>query len=179
MLKKLATNLTKIVNSLENQVGKEKFLERIAKGKLTIDENPKDHFVVALAVYDPVKKKIFIGHHKKSDQWVFPGGHIEKNELPLETAEREMKEELGLEEVLSKPLLMTKTPINDAGNQKCNLHYDVWYFISVNNDVFIPDKDNYLIEFYKAGWKAFTKARKIITIPSYLKPIDYIEQYLI
>ena len=40
--------------------------------------------------------KVLMVHHKKHDTWLFPGGHIEKNETPDDAAVREVKEETGL-----------------------------------------------------------------------------------
>jgi 8-oxo-dGTP pyrophosphatase MutT (NUDIX family) len=41
--------------------------------------------------------KVLLIHHKKLNLWLPPGGHIEKDETPDEAAEREFREELGLE----------------------------------------------------------------------------------
>ena len=52
------------------------------------------HFTVTvLVVY---KNKVLLHRHKKLGIWIPVGGHIDENELPEETAVREVKEEAGL-----------------------------------------------------------------------------------
>lgn len=47
--------------------------------------------------------KVLLIHHKKIGKWIPPGGHIEKDETPDETVEREFKEELNLDvEILNR-----------------------------------------------------------------------------
>ena len=41
--------------------------------------------------------KVFLVHNKKYNKWVPPGGHIEENETPDQTAIRELREEVGLD----------------------------------------------------------------------------------
>ena len=41
--------------------------------------------------------KILLVHHSKLDLWLFPGGHIEKDETPDEAVLREAKEEIGMD----------------------------------------------------------------------------------
>lgn len=43
------------------------------------------------------KKKFLLVFHKKHQKWLPPGGHLEDNETPPETARREVREETGLE----------------------------------------------------------------------------------
>jgi 8-oxo-dGTP pyrophosphatase MutT (NUDIX family) len=50
----------------------------------------------------PIKKKqdgfeLYIVKHKSGNYWGFPKGHKENDEMPLETATRELFEETGLE----------------------------------------------------------------------------------
>lgn len=42
--------------------------------------------------------------HEKLDLWVPPGGHIDRDELPHETAVREVREEIGIEPALVAPV---------------------------------------------------------------------------
>lgn len=45
------------------------------------------------------KKYILLTKNKKYDDWAFPKGHIEMNEIPLETSIREIKEETGIDNI--------------------------------------------------------------------------------
>lgn len=42
-------------------------------------------------------KKVLLMYNKKLNKWLQPGGHIEYNEIPTETAVRETKEETGVD----------------------------------------------------------------------------------
>lgn len=53
-------------------------------------------FCASAFVVNPVDKKILLCHHRGFNRWVQPGGHIERNELPEETAMRETYEETGV-----------------------------------------------------------------------------------
>ncbi|MEK6813041.1 MAG: NUDIX domain-containing protein [Nanoarchaeota archaeon] len=53
-----------------------------------------DLTVGACIVYE---QKILLLFHKKLQQWLFPGGHIESNETPDRAVLREVKEETGLD----------------------------------------------------------------------------------
>lgn len=43
------------------------------------------------------EQKILLLFHHKFQKWLPPGGHVEANETPAETAKREAKEETGLD----------------------------------------------------------------------------------
>lgn len=55
------------------------------------------HFGVTVYLYDPSQDKFLFVNHKKLGRWVAPGGHLEENEDPCETATREVLEETGLQ----------------------------------------------------------------------------------
>jgi len=72
MINKQTEELEKILkNNFAGDALAENFLQRIEEGKITRDENPKSHFCIYFAAYDPTAKKVFIGHHKKSGFWLF------------------------------------------------------------------------------------------------------------
>ena len=53
------------------------------------------HFTASALIID--NGKVLLLHHKKLGVWLYPGGHIEKNETPDQTVIREVKEETGLD----------------------------------------------------------------------------------
>jgi len=71
----------------------------IVKKKLRI-ETMDCHFTATAFVIDIRKEKpqrtLFLWH-KRLQRWMPPGGHMEPNELPEETAKRECEEETGLD----------------------------------------------------------------------------------
>lgn len=53
------------------------------------------HFTASALIID--NGKVLLLYHKKLGVWLYPGGHIEKNETPDQTVIREVKEETGLD----------------------------------------------------------------------------------
>ncbi|MCL5100479.1 MAG: NUDIX domain-containing protein [Candidatus Marsarchaeota archaeon] len=47
--------------------------------------------------------KVLLLKHKKLGKWMYPGGHMEPEELPIECAERETLEETGLKVKIISP----------------------------------------------------------------------------
>jgi len=56
----------------------------------------KKHFTATAFVVDSQGRTLLI-HHNRLQRWMPPGGHIDPNETPEETAKRECKEETGLD----------------------------------------------------------------------------------
>jgi 8-oxo-dGTP pyrophosphatase MutT (NUDIX family) len=107
-----------------------RFLDRLAEGNFTRDENPVTHFCVYFPPYNSKTQQVFIIDHKKSGLWLAPGGHIDRGEVPIQTLERELGEELGLiyhAPAGLKPFLLTITDIPEAqfSGQSCRVHYDI------------------------------------------------------
>jgi 8-oxo-dGTP pyrophosphatase MutT (NUDIX family) len=155
-----------------------KFLQRIEKGDLTRDENPKSHLCTYFAAYDSKAGQVFIGHHKKSGLWLFNGGHIDKGETMNETLVREIGEEWGLDGndfEIKPPAFLTITEIDNPTKQPCNFHYDLWCFISVDKNSFSPVESKLLEEFHEAGWKNLEEARSLIKDKNTSLAIDFIE----
>ena len=55
----------------------------------------KKHFTASAVVIE--QSHILLVHHRRIGAWLPPGGHIEEQELPHETAIRETKEETGID----------------------------------------------------------------------------------
>lgn len=154
-----------------------RFLVRIREGELTKEENPKSHFCAYFAAYDPVAKKVFIGHHKKSGLWLFNGGHIDGDETIKESLIREIGEEWGLDGSkfeINPPTFFTITEIDNPTKQPCNFHYDIWCFVKIDKNKFKPSDANLSEEFHEYGWKDLEEARKLAT-GNTLDAIDFIE----
>ena len=182
MSKRLVARLKKLARSTggEEKVRKE-FIRRAEEGALTRDEDPKTHFCVYFAAYDPENQQVFIGHHKKSGLWLFNGGHIDEGELPLEALEREVKEEWGENVHLNgdyEPSLLTITEINNPTKQKCRLHYDIWYFIPLSERSFTPDESLLVKEFHQTSWKTMNEAKCLIEDVNTLTALTKIEKLL-
>ena len=145
---------------------KRKFTGRVQQGNLTRDDDPKTHFCVYFAAYDLKLRQVFIGHHKKSGLWLFNGGHMDKGDTPRESVIREMNEEWEMSLPVPSPSLLTLTKIEKPEAQICQWHYDIWYFILVDETTFRPKKELLGTEFLEIGWKSVTQARKLARDPS-------------
>ncbi|MCB1107013.1 MAG: NUDIX domain-containing protein [Chlamydiia bacterium] len=60
---------------------------------------------------------VFLVRHRNGGHWSFPKGHAEKGESPKEAAERELKEETGLEVIryLDHPYVVEKYQFRREG----------------------------------------------------------------
>jgi 8-oxo-dGTP pyrophosphatase MutT (NUDIX family) len=56
--------------------------------------NTKTDLTVGACIF--LGNKVLLIHHAKLGLWLFPGGHIEKDEIPDDTVKREAFEETGL-----------------------------------------------------------------------------------
>lgn len=54
------------------------------------------HFTATAFVINS-KKECLLMWHKRLQRWMPPGGHVDENEMPEDTARRECKEETGLD----------------------------------------------------------------------------------
>jgi 8-oxo-dGTP pyrophosphatase MutT (NUDIX family) len=71
-----------------------------------ISADYKKHFTASAVIIE--QGYILLVHHKRIGAWLPPGGHVEENELPHQTAIREAKEETGLNvSIISKNLPVT------------------------------------------------------------------------
>jgi 8-oxo-dGTP diphosphatase len=58
------------------------------------------HFTASMVVIDPATQGVLLVHHNATDQWLFPGGHVDPDETPGECALREVLEETGIKAVI-------------------------------------------------------------------------------
>jgi 8-oxo-dGTP pyrophosphatase MutT (NUDIX family) len=61
------------------------------------------HFTATAFIVDSAKRTLLLWH-KRLGRWMPPGGHVDDNETPEETAKRECKEETNLDvEIMGDP----------------------------------------------------------------------------
>jgi 8-oxo-dGTP pyrophosphatase MutT (NUDIX family) len=154
-------------------------LARAEEGALTRDENPASHFCVYFAAYDPTARQVFIGHHKKSGKWLFNGGHMDADEHPINAAMRESWEEWGLKleaDALGEPQLLTITNIPPEVKYPCQTHYDIWYFVPLDQHQTQFDQSKLASEFYENRWMSIPEAQALTTDPATLQALIVLEK---
>ncbi len=141
----------------------------------------KRHFCASAFIINPYNKKILLVKHKKNRRWTQPGGHIEGNETPEETALREVYEETGLrvrligerfprEEDFIRPLGIQKNR-RTTDDGETHMHIDIIY-------VAIPNDDNDVVlnkeETDDIGWFSREELEYIDCFPDIKITMDYI-----
>lgn len=141
----------------------ESFKKRLEKNNSYLkSEGVDDHFCVGVLVTNRKERKIFVGHHIKSDHWMGAGGHMEKGESPLQTVIRECQEELNLK--VTKANLFDLTHFDDVNRRNCKEHYDFFYNVELGSTPkLIADKG----EFHESGWFTFDEVLKKKLLPKY------------
>ncbi|MFH1894468.1 MAG: NUDIX domain-containing protein [Patescibacteria group bacterium] len=150
------------------------FLKRLGESSFTRDENPQTHFCAYFLPYNVESNKVFIVHHKKSDLWLSPGGHIDNGEGLLDALNREIYEELGVKQFFQKapsPFLLTITPIENKG-QPCKTHFDIWYLVNTDGANFNVDPE----EFHDTKWLTIDEAEKIVTDQPNRKALEIVKK---
>jgi ADP-ribose pyrophosphatase YjhB (NUDIX family) len=90
---------------------------------------PPRHLVAYTAVLDEADHSSLLVDHINAGRWLPPGGHVEPDEHPATTADREAREELGIEPVfLADPprpsfVTVTETVGIDAGHTDVSLWF--------------------------------------------------------
>ena len=152
-----------------------RILERIGLGALLRDEDAASHFCVYFLPFDPATARVFLGHHKKADRWLSPGGHIEVGETPVEAVNREIPEELGIDERLDaseRPFMLSVIDIDGPSGRPCRTHYDVWFLLETRARAIEANRD----EFYEARWLTIDEARGLTTDPANIRALSVVEK---
>jgi 8-oxo-dGTP pyrophosphatase MutT (NUDIX family) len=122
---------------------------------LTKTDNPTHHFCAFfLPIYRP-SQQIYLVHHKKANDWIAPGGHIEPNELPEDTVRREFTEELG-HRLTDEPIKLFNLDFLDIKKPGlvCEIHYSIWYVVELSERIDFQWDPR---EFYDAKWIPVTE----------------------
>ena len=128
---------------------------------------PPKHLVSYFVLYDYHKNKIMLVDHIKAGLWLPSGGHVEKNEHPNTTVEREIQEELSMSAKFfsSDPLFITQTVT--VGKTAGHTDVSLWYLLSADSEKPIQYD---LGEFN--GYKWFTFKEVLDT------PIEKLDRYM-
>ncbi|GAA4672362.1 NUDIX domain-containing protein [Phytohabitans rumicis] len=119
---------------------------------------PPQHLVSYVVPVDAADGSILLVDHVNAGLWLPPGGHVEVDEHPARTAQREAHEELGLTaadpELDQRPMFLTVTETvgMDAGHTDVSL----WFVLDGRREQALsPDHG----EFHRVRWWAPAELR--------------------
>ncbi len=90
-------------------------------------DTPPRHLVSYVVPVDPADGSVLLAAHRNAGLWLPPGGHVEPDEHPADTARRELIEELGVDGRPARPsfLTVTRTVGADSGHTDVSLWFVV------------------------------------------------------
>lgn len=134
--------------------------------KIKSPDVPPKHLVSYSVLVDPKEKKILLLNHRKALLLLPGGGHVNKDEMPLDAAKRELVEELGIK---PKSLLENSgipffvSQITTVGLTAGHVDVDLWHLFEYNSVLPIEDKsDEFVREFSGYQWLTFDE---ILSMP--------------
>jgi 8-oxo-dGTP pyrophosphatase MutT (NUDIX family) len=147
----------------EEQVHIEDALDWIASGveifRIEKPATPLKHLVSYSVLVDSKERKILLLDHRKALKKLPSGGHVDVDEMPFETAKRELVEELGIE---PKPIFESESPLfvtimeTVGGLIASHIDVDLWYVFEGDSTVSIKsDMEEFKREFSGFYWMGF------------------------
>jgi 8-oxo-dGTP pyrophosphatase MutT (NUDIX family) len=93
---------------------------------------PPKHLVSYFVLVDLAKKKILLVDHIKAELWLPAGGHVEKDEHPNTTVEREIEEELNMpaQFIIKNPFFLTQAVT--VGKTAGHTDVSLWYILKAD-----------------------------------------------
>lgn len=135
------------------------------------------HYCASAFVIDQSNKKILLVKHGDYDKWVQPGGHIEDEETPEDTAIREVYEETGIKiKLLGDHFPREDDLIRPLGIQ-CNRKKDGNRFVDIIYlaTPTLPDQELKINdESTKIGWFSRNELDRMSVFPDVKITMDYI-----
>ncbi|MFA6421943.1 MAG: NUDIX hydrolase [Candidatus Buchananbacteria bacterium] len=98
-------------------------------------DTPPKHLVSYFVLIDSKENKILLVDHIKAQLWVPTGGHVELNENPKITVEREIVEELNIKAdfVSEQPFFITQSVT--VGLAAGHIDVSLWYVLNGNSNL--------------------------------------------
>lgn len=127
---------------------------------------PPKHLVSYFTLLDPEKKNLLLVDHKKALLWLPPGGHVEPDEHPNNTAHRELEEELNIQLPLLQETPIFLTVTETVGTTAGHIDVSLWYVFKADSSI------NYLYdqsEFNEIKWFPLDKLPLERTDPHMLR----------
>ena len=151
------------------------FIQRINKGRVTKKDNNKNHICAFFLPIHTKTKSIYLVEHKKANDWLPPGGHIEKGESIIETIKREFSEELS-HILTDEKIEFFDLSIKQINNPKftCKTHYDLWHLIYIDRFPFKYCRH----EFYNASWMKIDRAIKKMKHKNFRAVVEKLSKYI-
>ncbi len=130
---------------------------------------PDRHLVSYVVLVDGSDGSTLLVDHINAGLWLPPGGHVEQDEHPADTARREAEEELGIVPVFAedppRPLFLTVT--RTVGQDHGHLDVSLWFVLDGERGTTLaPDPS----EIREARW--WSPAEVLAENPRHLDP-DY------
>jgi len=132
----------------EESGGLQLICSQIADDECIADRNNfRGHVTAGAILYDEGSDAILMLFNKGLGEWLFPGGHAEGAETPLETARRELLEETGLapSRWQSIPIDINShlIPARPAKGEPVHFHHDFRYvaFTDRSQEVVLQEEE--------------------------------------
>lgn len=125
---------------------------------------PAKHLVTFTVFVDPEKCKILLLNHRKALLMLPNGGHVDKDEMPFDSAIRELKEELSEdgEFLFDKEVPLFLDQMVTVGLTAGHTDVTLWYVFRRDSTVPINDQsDEFKKEFDGYNWFTFEEVLNI------------------
>lgn len=112
-------------------------------------DTPPKHLVSYFLLYDLIQNKVLLVDHVKANLWLPAGGHVDQDEDPKVTVERECFEELGIHADFykDKPIFLTSTITVGLTPGHCDV--SLWYLLKGDANLSLKYDRN---EFRQVTW---------------------------
>ena len=146
-----------------------------ANADLAHRDNLLTHLTASAWVVNPDRTKVLMAYHNLYDSWAWLGGHADGNYDLAAVAEKEAREETGIEHVkLVSDDILSLEILTVNGHEKkgkyvpCHLHLNCTYLLEADPDAPIRAKED---ENSQVGWIDFVDIESKSTEPWFVERI--------